>query len=91
MFFIAFFCALLPKVSNLAWIAILVTLGTCGLEFLQLWQPTWLTQFRATTLGAALLGNTFVWMDIPPYLIGGVLGYAMMAAGWRFANAKQLS
>lgn len=57
-----------------------VTLVTCGLEFLQLWQPPWLMQSRATRFGAALLGNGFTWADFPPYLLGGVLAYAMLAA-----------
>jgi len=79
MFFIAIFCTLIPNRRYLLAIALWVTLATCGLEFLQLWQPEWLTQFRATTFGAALLGTTFVWGDIPPYFIGGLAGYAMMA------------
>lgn len=83
MFFIALFCTLLPRRRHLLAIAIFVTLGTCGLEFLQLWHPSWLTQFRATKFGAALLGTTFVWNDIPPYFIGGAAGYVTMAAAWR--------
>jgi hypothetical protein len=55
-----------------------VTLVTCGLEFLQLWQPPWLIQFRATRLGAALLGNGFTWSDFPPYLLGGLLACGIL-------------
>lgn len=83
MFFIAFFCTLIPNPRYLLPIAAIVTLGTCGLEFLQLWQPAWLTEIRSTKFGAALLGTTFVWNDIPPYFIGGVAGYILMALAWR--------
>lgn len=85
MFFIAFFCTLFPDPRYLLPIVVVVALGTCGLEFMQLWQPDWLTQIRATKFGAALLGTTFVWNDMPPYFIGGLAGYAMMAAAWRFS------
>jgi len=92
MFFITFFCTLFPRRRYLLSVAILVTLGTCGLEFLQLWQPAWLTQFRATKFGAALLGTTFVWGDMPPYFIGGLAGYIIMAAAWRLGgNASKVN
>lgn len=91
MFFITFFCAVYPRPRNLMTISIAVTLATCGLEFLQLWQPHWLTQFRSTRLGAALLGTTFTWMDLPPYFIGGVMGYGAMAILWNAMGLKSSS
>jgi len=60
MLFIACFCILLPDPCLLLRIAVVVTLATCGLELLQLWQPPWLTEIRSTKFGAALLGTTFV-------------------------------
>ena len=48
---------------------------TCGLEFLQLWHPPVLEQFRSTFLGRALIGATFSWWDFPHYMLG-------CAAGW---------
>ena len=69
-------------------ICISVTLLTCLLEFLQLVKTQWLTQFRETRFGAALLGSQFVWSDIPPYFIGGVLGYFMLTVAIRAANSK---
>ena len=59
-------------------ISILVVLVVCGLEFFQLYNPEPLASFRRTRFGAALLGNTFVWNDIPPYFIGGFIGWLVL-------------
>ncbi|WP_207714339.1 DUF2809 domain-containing protein [Scytonema sp. UIC 10036] len=48
---------------------------TCILEFLQLWHPPLLEQFRATLIGKWLIGTTFAWWDFPHYLLGCVLGW----------------
>ena len=61
-------------------ICILAVLVICGLEFFQLYNPEPLATFRRTRFGAALLGNTFVWADIPPYFIGGVIGWVLLMA-----------
>jgi len=58
-------------------IPIIVFFSTCMLEFLQLWHPQFLMAVRATFLGRALLGTTFVWWDFPHYLIGCLIGW-----GW---------
>ena len=47
----------------------------------------WLTAFRSTVFGAALLGSGFVWNDIPPYFIGGLLGWLMLHAALRLVPA----
>lgn len=54
--------------------AIGVCLATCGLEFLQLWQPQWLQALRATVPGRLVLGNTFTWSDFPAYFVGSFAG-----------------
>ena len=59
-------------------ICVLAVLLICGLEFFQLYNPEPLATFRRTRFGAALLGNTFVWDDIPPYFIGGVIGWLVL-------------
>jgi len=65
-------------------ICVLAVLLICGLEFFQLYNPEPLATFRRTRFGAALLGNTFVWDDIPPYFIGGVIGWlVLMVVGAR--------
>lgn len=49
--------------------------ATCGLEFLQLWHPPVLEQFRSTFLGRMLIGTTFVWWDFLYYVVGCLLGW----------------
>lgn len=78
MFWIAFAYAWFPQRRHLMMISVLAVLGTCLLEFLQLWQPAWLTSFRGTRFGAALLGNQFSWQDFPPYFYGGLLSYLVL-------------
>ena len=64
--------------------AIKITVGvfvvTSLLEVLQLWQPWFLQQIRSTFLGAALLGNTFVWWDFPHYVLGCLISWLWMRA-----------
>ena len=61
-------------------IAVGVFLVTCLLEVMQLWQPWFLQQVRSTFLGAALIGNTFVWWDFPHYIIGCFIAWLWMRA-----------
>ena len=74
IFWILFFLFLYPQAS-LIWTAVGVCLFSCGLEFLQLWQPPWLQALRATLPGRLVLGNTFTWSDFPPYFVGSFLGW----------------
>ncbi len=74
MFWIALGLACWPKVSPLK-MSNGVFLLTCGLEFLQLWQPPLLQALRATLPGRLILGSTFSWSDFPAYGIGSLLGY----------------
>ncbi len=68
-----------PKAS-LAWTAFGVCLASCGIEFLQLWQPPFLQAARATLPGRLILGNSFTWSDFPPYFVGSLLGWVYV--GW---------
>ncbi|MFB6272495.1 MAG: DUF2809 domain-containing protein [Salinibacter sp.] len=54
--------------------AVGVFIVTCGLEFLQLWSPSFLQAPRNSFLGHALLGSTFGWWDFLHYGIGAVAG-----------------
>jgi Protein of unknown function (DUF2809) len=74
MFWITLGLACYPKVSPLK-MSSGVFLLTCGLEFLQLWQPPFLQSLRATLPGRLVLGNTFSGSDFPAYGIGSLLGY----------------
>ena len=48
----------------------LVFVGTCTLEVLQLWHPTFLETARSTFLGRTILGGTFDPTDFFYYLMG---------------------
>lgn len=61
-----------------------VLLVTCALEFLQLWHPPFLEAIRSAAVGRALIGTTFVWWDLPHYVVGAVLGAVL---GSRLASA----
>ena len=65
------FC--LPKLSIVK-AAIGVFLFASAIEFLQLWKPPFLQAIRATLPGRLVLGNTFMWSDFPPYLLGSIVG-----------------
>jgi hypothetical protein len=78
VFWIAFWFMIFPFRRCVLTICVLATTVTCALEFMQLWKPQWLTQFRATRFGAALLGSGFTWSDFPPYFIGGAMGYLIL-------------
>ncbi len=69
---------LLPQKSRIVPIAVVVCLLTCGIEFLQLWQPPWLQAMRGTFLGKCILGTSFSWWDFPAYPIGCVLGSGLL-------------
>ncbi|TSA29016.1 MAG: DUF2809 domain-containing protein [Bacteroidetes bacterium] len=52
-------------------------LWTCILSVLdelsQLYHAPWIDAIRSTTIGALILGNTFVWTDLLCYLAGAAL------------------
>jgi hypothetical protein len=77
-FYVIFWClvlrCILPGWSavRIAWV---VLVGTCCLEFLQLWHPLLLEAVRTHFLGATILGTTFDWSDFPYYFAGSGLGW----------------
>ncbi len=85
VFFMLCWFFLFPWRKAIVPIATGVFLTTCALEFLQLYQPDWLTQLRATFLGRAILGNIFSWYDFPPYIVGAVFG------AWLLLNFSERS
>jgi hypothetical protein len=73
---VAFF--FFPGRKSIPYIAAVVFVGTCVLEFLQLWHPPLLELVRSFHVGAWLIGNGFDWFDFPHYAIGCGLGYLIM-------------
>jgi hypothetical protein len=61
--------------ANLRLTAIWVCVGSCAIEFFQLYQPPWLQAIRATLPGRLVLGTSFVWSDFPAYFVGSYLGW----------------
>ncbi len=86
VFWITLWFTILPVRRWAPVICLAVTVATCLLEVLQLWQPGWLVPFRATRFGAAWLGGSFTWHDLPPYVMGGGLGFLVLTAVHRLAG-----
>lgn len=79
-----------PMKKNALKIAVWVFIVSCVLEALQLWRPEFLQRIRATFLGAVIIGTSFVWWQIPHYILGGVIGFVLMRMlGRREACNKQ--
>jgi hypothetical protein len=82
MLYEVFWCLVLlflrPRRALVTRIAVGVFVVTCLLEVLQLWHPWALEQIRATFVGRALIGDTFVWSDFPQYVLGCALGWVWM-------------
>ncbi len=70
VFFVSLVFLVVGSRARLGAIAIGVCAGTVALEFLQLWQPSWLMAVRSTFPGQAVLGNAFSWRDLPAYPLG---------------------
>ncbi len=68
-----------PRRTNIIKIPVAVLVGTCLLEFLQLWKADFLEQFRRTLTGAALIGTDFVWLQFPFYFGGALVSIFLLA------------
>ena len=67
-----------PAEKNITRIPVFVLLGTCFLEFLQLWKPGFLQQIRSTLIGAGILGTDFVWLQFPFYGLGALVAVCIL-------------
>jgi len=67
-----------------------VLIGTCGLEFLQLWHPEPLQALRSTFLGHVVLGSTFSWADFPWYAFGALAGWILAKQVARDGASKSI-
>ena len=75
-FWIMLWMNFIPRRDCVLIICVACVVLTCCLEVMQLYEgPNWLYEFRRTTLGAGWLGSGFDVWDIPPYFIGGALGW----------------
>ena len=82
IFWVLLVAFLFPRAA-LRPVAIGICLSTCALEWLQLWHPPFLEAARATLPGRLILGNTFSWLDFPPYFVGSWLGWLWVrSAQW---------
>ena len=78
LFWILLWYLAFPKRAFILPICLGCVLMTCLLEFGQLWDPEPLASFRRTKFGAAWLGYGFDWADLPPYFIGGGVGFGVL-------------
>ncbi len=83
IFWILLVAFLYPQAAPLG-IAIAIFLATCGVEFLQLWQPPFLQAMRSTLVGRLVLGNTFSWLDFIAYFFGSFAGWLWLLGLIRF-------
>jgi hypothetical protein len=67
-----------PSRTNVVRIPLVVLVVTCALEFLQLYNPLFLQQIRATLIGAVVIGTDFVWMQFPYYFLGCALSILLL-------------
>jgi glycopeptide antibiotics resistance protein len=74
IFWISLVLFIWPRFSKIR-AAVAVCIATCGIEFLQLWKPSFLQAIRATLPGMLVLGNNFSWSDFPSYFVGSFLGW----------------
>jgi hypothetical protein len=68
-----------PRRAYIVRIPLIVFISTCILEFLQLWKAEFLERFRATLVGAALIGTDFVWLQFPFYVLGSAISVFLLA------------
>ncbi|MEG2286717.1 MAG: DUF2809 domain-containing protein [Ruthenibacterium sp.] len=66
--FVAFLLA-----GNPLWHALAALVVSFAVEFLQLYQATWIVSVRSTLVGRYLLGTGFLWSDLVCYAVGVLL------------------
>ena len=84
LFFHFFFC----RKNYALRIAVWVLTATCFLEVLQLCHAPFLQAIRATYIGVLLIGNTFVWLDLPHYVLGAAMGFFWMNLLWKIGGKR---
>jgi hypothetical protein len=81
LFYVTELCIIVYLVfpGNSSWIyGLTAFLLTSVLEILQLWDACFLESIRSTFLGQTIIGSSFNWLDFPMYLLGALLGWALL-------------
>jgi hypothetical protein len=78
IFWCLFVFSVWPRRRRIGVIVVVVFLVTCGLEFMQLWQPAFLQDVRSTLLGAAVIGTDFAWWQFPHYILGCLVAWLLL-------------
>lgn len=63
-----------PRIAS-KWALVVALLFAYGIEMSQFYQADWINSLRNTTLGALVLGHSFLWSDIACYTVGIGFGY----------------
>lgn len=58
------------------------------IEFLQLYQASWIVEIRNTTLGHLVLGQGFLWSDLLAYTFGILIAYFIEVKTKSFISTK---
>ena len=66
---------------NIKKTAILALLFCFCIEFLQLYDVSWLLEIRRTTFGHYVLGQGFLWSDLGYYIIGIIMAF-LIDSNW---------
>lgn len=92
LFWILLWLTVIPRKGAVVYISLFCVLASCSLELFQLWDgPPWFNDFRRTRFGAAWLGYGYDPKDIPPYFIGGALGWLVGALLLRTFNGNRVA
>lgn len=67
---------LLPHLSRMN--TLFLAISICyTIELSQLYQVSWLNEWRSTTIGSLMLGRGFLWSDLVAYTFGCGMGYLL--------------
>lgn len=72
----------------LQWSFVACLLFSFLIEFSQLYQSDWANEIRQTTLGALVLGQGFLTVDLIRYSLGAVIAYASDALLYKQGNER---
>jgi len=77
IFWCLLFFIILPNTKPIK-IALWILIITCILEFVQLFDNSFLEIIHSNFIGQTIIGNSFSWNDFPYYVIGSALGFLIL-------------